>query len=336
MTEKIRALSVISGGLDSILATRIVMDQGVDVTAIHFVTPFFGSQPGAPVDAFSQRMAERYGIRAISVDVAESYVKMLASPHYGYGKNFNPCVDCKILLFSTARAMMDEYGAGFIVTGEVVGQRPMSQRRDTLRVIERDSSTTGLLLRPLSAKLLKPTVPELKGWVEREDLFGFSGRSRKPQMELASRLGITGYPAPAGGCCLTDPIQSRRIRRLYTMKEYPEARELTLIQTGRPFHLGGDAILTVGRNEEENERIEGLARNGDLFVKIVDLPGPLGIIIGNPTDEEVSRAMAVVAYYSKGRDLPRLSIGVGGRANPLQTVRDVIPADGKAVEDMKF
>jgi tRNA-specific 2-thiouridylase len=336
MTEKIRALSVISGGLDSILATRIVMDQGVDVTAVHFVSPFFGSEPGGQRDAFSQRMAERYGIRAISIDVAESYIEMLASPRYGYGKNFNPCVDCKILLFSTARTMMEEFGAGFIVTGEVVGQRPMSQRRDTLRVIERDSSTTGLLLRPLSAKLLKPTVPELEGWVRREDLFAFSGRSRKPQIELASRLGITGYPAPAGGCCLTDPIQSRRIRRLYAMKGRPEPREMKLIQLGRPFHLGGDAILTVGRNEEENERIDGLAVNGDLFVKIVDIPGPLGVIIGDPTDEEVSRAMAVVAYYSKGRDLPRVSVGVGGRANPFQTVRDVIPADGKSVEDMKF
>jgi tRNA-specific 2-thiouridylase len=336
MTEKIRALSVISGGLDSILATRIVMDEGVDVTAVHFVTPFFGSHPVVERDALSQRMTERYGIRAISIDITDSYIKMLASPRYGYGKNFNPCVDCKILLFSTARMMMEEFGAGFIITGEVLGQRPMSQRRDTLRIIERDSSTTGVLLRPLSAKLLKPTVPELKGWVRRENLFGFSGRSRKPQIELASRLGITGYPAPAGGCCLTDPIQSRRIRRLYKMKETPGEREVKLIQIGRPFRLGTEAILTIGRNEEENERINELACNGDLFLKLVDLPGPLGVIVGNPTELEVNRAMAVVAYFSKARDLPSVSIGVGGRADPFKTVRDVIPADEQEIEELKF
>jgi len=336
MTEKIRALSVISGGLDSILATRIVMDEGVDVTAVHFFSPFFGSGPGAGLDSVSQRMSERYGIRAISIDIADSYIKMLALPQYGYGKNFNPCVDCKILLFSTARMMMEEFGAGFIVTGEVIGQRPMSQRRDTLRIIERDSSTAGLLLRPLSAKLLKPTLPELNGWVKREKLFGFAGRSRKPQIELASRLGITGYPAPAGGCCLTDPIQSKRIRRLYQMKERLQAREAKLIQIGRPFFLGGDAILTVGRNEEENERINDLACNGDLFLKIVDLPGPLGVIIGSPTEEQVIRGMAIVAYYSKGRAMPKVSVGAGDRASPLQTVRDVIPADEQDIEEMKF
>lgn len=332
MTHEIRALSVISGGLDSILATRIVMDQGVDVTAIHFVSPFFGSHEGA----LSRRMAERYGIRAETVDVGDSYVKMLASPQYGYGKNFNPCVDCKILLFSTARAMMERFGARFLVTGEVLGQRPMSQRRDTLRIIERDSETSGLLLRPLSAKLLKPTFAEANGWVKREELFGFSGRSRKPQMELAAKLGITGYPAPAGGCCLTDPIQAKRIRRLYCLRGNPDPHELALVQLGRPFYLGGNAILTVGRNEAENERIDALARNGDLFVKAVDIPGPLGVIIGDPSDEETGRAMALVAYFTKGRDLPAVTIGIGNRANPLGTAHDVLPAAARQVQDMKF
>jgi hypothetical protein len=281
-------------------------------------------------------MAERYRIRATAVDITHSYIGMLASPQYGYGKNFNPCVDCKILLFSTARQMMEEAGARFIVTGEVLGQRPMSQRRDTLRVIERDSLTTGLLLRPLSAKLLKPTIPETEGWVHREALFGFSGRSRKPQIELASRLGITGYPAPAGGCCLTDPIQAARIRRLYRIKERPEPREVKLIQIGRPFYLGSGVIMTMGRNEEENVRIEGLAGNGDIFLKIVDMPGPLGLIIGSPTEDQVTRATAVVAYYSKARGLPTVSVGIGGRSNPWGTVREVAPMGEQDVEKMKF
>jgi tRNA-specific 2-thiouridylase len=336
MTERIHALSVMSGGLDSILATRVVMDQGVDVTAIHFVTPFFGLYAEGEGDLFSERMADRYGIRGRSVDVTNAYITMLASPQYGYGKNFNPCVDCKILLFSTARRIMEESRARFIVTGEVLGQRPMSQRRDTLRVIERDSSTTGLLLRPLSAKLLKPTIPEIEGWVNREALFGFSGRSRKPQIELASRMGISGYPAPAGGCCLTDPIQGARIRRLYQIKDRPEAREAVLIQIGRPFYLGDGVVLTVGRNEEENDRIEGLARNGDTFVKIVDMPGPLGLIVGNPTEDQIGRATGIIAHYSKARGMSKIKIGVGSCPDSFGRVREATPIDNEAVEEMKF
>jgi hypothetical protein len=332
MTETIRALSVISGGLDSILATRIVMDQGVDVTAIHFVSPFFGSESGA----FTARMADRYGIRAESVDIGDSYLAMLSSPQYGYGKNFNPCVDCKILLFSTALMMMERFGARFIVTGEVLGQRPMSQRRDTLRVIERDSFTGGLLLRPLSAQLLKPTIAELNGWVRRNELFAFSGRSRKPQIELASRLGITGYPAPAGGCCLTDPILSKRIRRLYTLRGRPEAREVALIQIGRPFLLGETAILTIGRNEEENGQIGKIAGNRALFLRTVDVPGPAGVIFGAATDEDIRRAVAVIAYYTKGRNLPTVNIGVGSYEDSLRTVGSTIRAGAQEVEAMKF
>jgi tRNA-uridine 2-sulfurtransferase len=332
MTETIRALSVISGGLDSILATRIVMDQGVDVTAIHFVTPFFGSESGA----FAARMADRYGIRAESVDVGESYLAMLSSPQYGYGKNFNPCVDCKILLFSTARLMMERIGARFIVTGEVLGQRPMSQRRDTLRVIERDSLTGGLLLRPLSALLLKPTIAELNGWVRRNELFAFSGRSRKPQIELASRLGITGYPSPAGGCCLTDPILSKRIRRLYTLRGRPDAREVALIQIGRPFLLGEKAILTIGRNEEENGQIGKIAGNRALFLRTIDVPGPAGVIIGVATDEDIRRAAAVIAYYTKGRTLPTVNIGMGSYEDSVTTVRGAIRVGEQEVEAMKF
>ena len=332
MTEKIRALSVISGGLDSILATRIVMDQGVDVTAVHFFSPFFGLESAA----LTRRMIDRYGIRAESVDIGDSYLRMLASPNYGYGKNFNPCVDCKILLFSTARHMMEQSGAHFMVTGEVIGQRPMSQRRDTLRIIERDSKTEGLLLRPLSAKLLKPTTAEKQGWVRREELFAFSGRSRKPQIELASRLGITGYPSPAGGCCLTDPILSGRIRRLYLIRGYPKTRELALIQIGRPFLLGETAVLTIGRKEEENERIFRLGENGDIFMKTVNVPGPAGVIVGVPTKEDIERAAAIIAYFTKGRIMPTVRIETIGSAKATREMIDVVRADSRDIEEMKF
>jgi len=336
MGERIGALSVISGGLDSILATRVMMDQGTVVTAIHFATPFFGSLPGRDGDAFCERMKEKFGITAISVDITEKYIAMLSSPSYGYGKNFNPCVDCKILLLAAAREMMDDFNAKFIITGEVLGQRPMSQRRDAMRVIERDSGTSGILLRPLSAKLFKPTVPEEKEWVNRDELFSFSGRSRKPQIELAARLGITGYPAPAGGCCLTDPIQAVRIRKLYTMREHPDRREAKLIQIGRPFLLGDGTILSVGRNEEENETIEGLALEGDLFFKLVDIPGPLGLLVGNSDQEMRRRAMAIVAYFSKARDLSTVRVGMGKAPDSFETVWDVTPAGQNEIVQTRF
>jgi tRNA-specific 2-thiouridylase len=336
MTQRIGALSVISGGLDSILATRVVVEEGVDVTAVHFATPFFGKLPGTEADAFRARLKDRYGIDAIVADVGERYIEMLSRPQYGYGRNFNPCVDCKILLFSVAREMMEGLGASFLVTGEVLGQRPMSQRRDTLNVIERDSRTVGILLRPLSAKLLRPTVAEERGWVNRDNLFAFSGRSRKPQIELAARLGITGYPAPAGGCCLTDPIQAQRIRRLYQMKGRPGPREVRLVQIGRPFHLGGGVILSVGRNQGENELIEQLAENGDLFVKTVDIPGPLGLILGTPGETETARAMAIVAHYSKGRHDARVRVGVGHEPHSYGRVLEVVPAGEDDISDMKF
>ncbi len=336
MGERISALSVISGGLDSILATRIMMDQGTRVTAIHFATPFFGNLPGRDGGTFCERMREKFGITAVSVEITERYITMLSSPSYGYGKNFNPCVDCKILLFSAAREMMDDYDARFIITGEVLGQRPMSQRRDAMRVIERDSGTTGILLRPLSAKLFKPTVPEENGSVNRDELFSFSGRSRKPQIELAARLGITGYPAPAGGCCLTDPIQAVRIRKLYTMSEHPDRRQAKLIQIGRPFHLGNGTILSVGRNEAENETIEGLAAEGDLFVKLVDIPGPLGLLVGDADQDMRRRAMSIVAYFSKARDLSAVRVGMGTAPDSFETVWDVTPAGENEIVQMRF
>ena len=190
----VKALALYSGGLDSLLACRVIMEQGIEVKAIHFITPFFGYSKKGKESEVEADILERYGISLEIVDVSHDFLQLVKHPRHGYGKNLNPCVDCKILLFSKAREYLAKEGASFLITGEVLGQRPMSQRRDTLRIIERDSGTDGILLRPLSAKHLKPTIPEERGWVDRDKLLAFAGRGRTRQMDLAATLALQTMP----------------------------------------------------------------------------------------------------------------------------------------------
>ncbi|MDH3349691.1 MAG: thiamine biosynthesis protein, partial [Desulfobulbaceae bacterium] len=203
-SKKTKALGLFSGGLDSMLACRTIMEQGIQVIGLKFITPFFDDHLREQEEQYRAEVYEKYGIDVRLVDLSEGYLELLRNPAHGFGKNFNPCIDCKILMISTAKKLMAEYGASFMITGEVLGQRPMSQRRDALRVIERDSETDDILLRPLCAKLMKETKAEREGLVDREKLHSLSGRSRKGQKELAASLGITDYPNAAGGCLLTD------------------------------------------------------------------------------------------------------------------------------------
>jgi len=212
---QITALALYSGGLDSTLACRVVAEQGIKVVAVKFVTPFFGYDLLLRKEDYIRTTKERSGIDVLLKDVTIPYLELLKKPAHGFGKYFNPCIDCKIFLLSEAKKMMPKLGASFLVTGEVVGQRPMSQRRDTLRVIERDSGCEGILVRPLCAKNLEPTQAERDGLIDREQLYAFSGRNRTPQMKLADQFGINDYPSPAGGCILADPILSARIQEYY-------------------------------------------------------------------------------------------------------------------------
>ena len=209
------ALALFSGGLDSTLACRVVAMQGSKVVAVKFVTPFFGYELLQIQDEYIRKIKETSSIDVILKDVTVPYLELLKKPAHGFGKNFNPCIDCKIFLLSEAKKMMPEIRASFLVTGEVVGQRPMSQRRDALRVIERDSGCESVLVRPLCAKNLSPTQAELDGLIDRELLLAFNGRTRTPQIKLAEQFGITDYPSPAGGCILADPILSVRIQKYY-------------------------------------------------------------------------------------------------------------------------
>lgn len=318
MSNDIKAISLFSGGLDSILATRLVMEQGIDVTAVQFVTPFFNHEILRDVEGHTKRIYEKYGVKVKVVDISRDYMELLSKPVYGFGKNFNPCVDCKIFMLKYAKELMAEIGAKFLFTGEVLGQRPMSQRRDTLNVIERDSGNKTMLLRPLSAKLMKETEAELEGWVDRSRLKDFSGRGRSNQIALAKEYGITDYPTPGGGCLLADPILSKRIKRIYEGEftfgvDEADVDDIALLLVGRqilvPLSLAQTESkadidvensgywLIVGRDEGENERLEQITGEGDILLYMEERPGPTVLLrrVGVTSEQEQQKLIEIAA-----------------------------------------
>jgi len=297
--SEITALALYSGGLDSTLACRVVAAQGIRVIAVKFVTPFFGADLLARRDEHVWEVKDKYGIDLRLVDVAGEFLLMLRNPAHGYGRNFNPCIDCKIFLLTRAREMMREFAASFLITGEVIGQRPMSQRRDTLRVIERDSGCEDILVRPLCAKNLAPTRPERDGLIDREQLLAFNGRGRKPQMQLAEKFGITDYPSPAGGCILTDQNLGPRIEKFYNEQQDIAARDILLLLNGRQFKLPGGSWLAMGRDEDENEKIFKLLQPGDWILEAGDLPGPTALVRSLAGADDLQFAAGLVARYVK-------------------------------------
>ena len=281
--KKIKALSLFSGGLDSILATRVVMEQGIEVEAIQFVTPFFNYDILDDIEAHKLKMMAQYGIKVEVEDISSGYLQLLHNPVHGFGKNFNPCIDCKIMMFSRAKQLLKDKGASFLISGEVLGQRPMSQRRDTMNVIERDSGTRSILLRPLCAQLMNETEAEAEGWVDRRKLLRMCGRSRSPQIALAAKYGITDFPSPAGGCILADPILSKRIAQLYSSESVLKTAEIAVpdirvLLIGRQFILPGGGWLIVGRDEKDNIQLEKLAQAEDAVLLMEDWPGPLAVL----------------------------------------------------------
>lgn len=319
---------MMSGGLDSILAARIMLEQGIEVTALHFRTGFSytkrnritGREPAGPSDP--ERAAAMLGLELIVIDVSESYPPMVLHPRHGYGSGMNPCVDCRIFLLRHAKVWMEEHGYHFVFTGEVSGQRPKSQMRPTLDIVERESGLEGYLLRPLSAKLLEPTVPERRGWVEREKLYAISGRSRKPQMALAEEFGITDYPQPSGGCCyLIDKTYSRRLRDFlaHEGEDALTTERAFLLSIGRQLRLPSGRRVVVGRHEGENDYIESQSAEGALLTTM-DHPGPMTLVMGEPTEEELELAARITARYSDGRDESAVRVEVRRHAEPLSVL----------------
>jgi len=332
MTNKqITALALYSGGLDSTLACRVVARQGIKVIAVKFVTPFFGYELLQKQDEYIQKTKETAGIDIILKDITLPYLELLKKPAHGFGKNFNPCVDCKILLLTEAQKMMPEIGASFLVTGEVIGQRPMSQRRDTLRVIERDSNCEGFLVRPLCAKNLAPTQAEIDGLIDREQLLNFSGRNRSPQIQLAKQFGITDYPSPAGGCILTDPILSLRIQEYYETHEPIILENILLVMVGRQFKLPSGAWLVVGRDESENIKIKNLRQSGDWLLEPKDIPGPSALLRYSSAREELKTAASIVVRYSK-----KSAVGQGSALIIADQDGDMLEIDAFSLNDAVF
>ncbi len=312
MPRKIRALGLLSGGLDSMLSGALLRAQGIEVTFICFVTPFYGA-------ARAREAAAQLGLPLKVMDLFEKFEPLLYSPPHGFGKGHNPCIDCHTLMIREAGIVMEAEGFDFVFTGEVLGQRPMSQNRGSLTLVAKASGLAALLLRPLSARLLEPTRPEREGWVDRERLLDLSGRSRKRQMALAAEYGITRYPAPAGGCLLTDPGFARRIKELLRHQERPCRRDLELLKWGRHFRLPGGAKAAVGRTQRENEAIGSLVAPRDHCLTVKDYPGPLVLVIGAGSDADLQAAAGLAAAYS---DAPlgasvQVSLETGGSVRIL-------------------
>jgi tRNA U34 2-thiouridine synthase MnmA/TrmU len=312
MEKDVTALSLFSGGLDSILASRVIAAQGIKVIAIKFVSPFFDYAVLKDPQRYTEKIKKLYDIDVIVEDITKPYLDLLHHPAHGFGKNFNPCIDCKIFMFQRARGMMAELNASFLISGEVLGQRPMSQRRDTLNVIERDSGNRDILLRPLCAKHLRPTEAETQGLVDREKLLDFSGRGRSSQIALARELGITEFPAPAGGCRLADPILSKRIENIYrgdfvVAPENIETADILCLMIGRQFILPGGGWLVLGRNEEDNNQLRALKGDDDILICMADHPGPTALLRRTDLlyDDEallaadMETAMGLVVRYAK-------------------------------------
>ncbi len=293
------AVALFSRGLDSILAIKIIQQQGLAVQGVHFTTPFYNHDSRNRENDFIRQTWKDYGIPLCVVDLSDPFLAMLGRPIHGYGKNFNPCLDCKLLMMRRARELADRWGASFLLTGEVIGQRPFSQRRDTMRIIERDAGVTGILLRPLSAKLLPVTIPEESGLVQRDKLYDFAGRGRKPQLQLARELGVEKFPTPAGGCLLTDPAFSQRVKTLYDSGHQPAAHEIELLKYGRFYHFSGGEFMVIGRKKSENQELLRLAGKEEIIFRLAHRPGPLGIYTGS-RDRLPERAPLLVRH-SKAR-----------------------------------
>lgn len=319
-----KAIALYSGGLDSTLAILVIMRQGIEVTALTFLTHFgcdISDKSSCSKNPFAA--SQKFGFEVKLCHLADKFIEIVKNPKFGHGKNMNPCIDCRILMLKEAKEFMKMTGADFIITGEVPGQRPMSQRRGMFLKIDREAGVEDYALRPLSAKLLKPTIAEQMGIVDREKLCDFHGRSRKPQMALAKEFGLVEYPMPAGGCLLTDPLYSYRLKELLTYNPSPSVKDINLLRVGRHFRISDNCRIIVGRNENDNSTIQSLAENGDYLLWVDGFGSPLTIVCansdGNPlTDENLKLAASICAKYSDAKRLPVVEVTVLGQGSEFK------------------
>lgn len=343
MSIQRKAIALISGGLDSMLAARVMMDQGIHVEGINFFTGFCveghthairKKDRDKPKRNNALWVAELLGIKLHIVDIVEEYKDVLINPKHGYGANMNPCLDCKIFMVHKAKEWVEAHDFDFIITGEVVGQRPKSQRANTMPMVARESGAEDRLLRPLCAKNLPPTLPEREGWVDREKLFDFSGRSRKPQMALAAKFGFDDYAQPAGGCCfLTDAQYSAKLVDLWQTRGHREydLDDIMLLKVGRHVRPKPNFKLIIGREEGENRFLEGY-RKQFTHLHTVSHKGPLVLLDGQLEEGDLELAARITARFSQGRGADQVRVEVteqGGEPHQL----DVAPLPSEEISD---
>ena len=325
---KRKAIALLSGGLDSTLAVKIMLDLGIEVEALNFTSPFCtctGKNSGCKSEAV--RVAQEYNIPIKVMHKGADYLEIVRNPVHGYGKGVNPCVDCRIYLLKKAKEYMLESGADFVFTGEVLGQRPMSQRRDTLRVIERESGLEGLLLRPLSARHFEPTVPEKEGWVDRDKLLAIEGRSRSVQMKMAEDLDVKNYPCPAGGCLLTELSFVPKIRDVFDHSEELNLRDFRLLKTGRHFRIGSESKAIMGRSETDNNQLEHIRQHGEAALTWLDGNTPVAIIIGEQDDDLFKLSARILLRYTKAEPgaVCRMELRLNDSRQVFSVVNDMDP-----------
>ncbi len=316
-----KAVALISGGLDSMLAVKAILEQGIHVEGLNFFTGFCveghtqairNQNKSKPKRNNALWVAEQLGIKLHIIDVVQEYKNIVLNPKHGYGANMNPCLDCKIFMVQKADAWRKANDFDFIITGEVIGQRPKSQRKQTMPVISQESGAQDRLLRPLSAQLLPPTLPEREGWVMRDKLFDFSGRSRKPQMSLAEKFNIDEYAQPAGGCCfLTDKNYTEKLKDLWSnggKRDY-ELDDIMLLKVGRHLRPSDSYKLIISRDEGESNYLRGY-RKQFISIEPKSHPGPLSLIDGEASAQDIHLAASIVARYSQGRDATDVTLAV--------------------------
>ena len=320
--KKVRALGLCSGGLDSTLAGLVLRKQQIEVEWISFETPFFSAKN-------ARRAAEQTGIPLAVENITDRYVTMLRNPNCGYGQHMNPCLDCHALMFRVASRIMKMRKFDFLFSGEVVGQRPMSQTKPSLRYVEKNSDCDGYILRPLSAKLLPETIPEKEGLADREQLLDISGRGRKRQIQLAKAFSITDYPAPAGGCLLTDKGFSNRLRDLFAHQEATTENELRLLRYGRHFRLNDLSKLIVGRTQADNDNLLRYHNpKTDTVIKANHFPSPVAILPNGSRKEVITLAASICAGYSKAPALTAVDVSiVSPEGGATVRVLGLLPSD---------
>jgi tRNA U34 2-thiouridine synthase MnmA/TrmU len=304
---KRKAIGLLSGGLDSTLAVKMILDMGFEVIALNFKTPFCCCD--SEDKCYSESVAQKFNIPLKRIYGGEDYLEVVKNPKHGYGRNMNPCLDCRIFLFKKAKQLMEEVGADFIFTGEVLGERPMSQRLSAMKLIEKESDLKGKVLRPLSAKLLEPTLVEKDGTVEKEKLLPIQGRSRKTQIALAKSYQIEDYPCPAGGCLLADKNFAQRLAESFKHGE-DSLRNIFLLKIGRHFRLPTKAKVIAGRNQKENEVLLSLSLPVELKFTVEGYKSTYVLLLGDPTFENQTQAARICARYCDEKGLEALTVKI--------------------------